>query len=175
MSHPSGPDPSDLTSWWLDLIADELRDCATVEREVLVDEGIRVVTLTPFRTDALILRIVIGETSVPEIEFGSSKAVACTGVPAEEGIGGLDPSNHLGVMVAAVITDGAALVRSGLVRRTLALGHGSRFEEVAEAPVLHRWPPYADEYVPTTVFRQPPAYGALPRRAFILPGVSPRS
>lgn len=174
MTHATGPDPSDPVSWWLELITSELHDTAVVDRRVWASAGTQV-TITPFLAEALPLRITVGETGVPEIEFGSSKPFACTGVAAEEGVGGLDPSNHLGVMVAAVITDGAALVRTGFSRRTLVLGHGIRSEEVANAPVIRRWAPYADDYVTSTVFRRPPEYAALPRRAFILPGVVARA
>ncbi|ARJ06733.1 hypothetical protein GCM10010988_20360 [Cnuibacter physcomitrellae] len=174
MTHPGGSDRSDLSSWWVDLLADELGDCASVDRAVGPAEGIAVVTLTPFRAEALAMRIVVGDGSVPEIEFGTARPFVCAGVPTEDGVGGIDPSNQLGVMVAAVITDGAALVRTRFTRRTLVLGHGDRDEEVADARVLHRWPPYADDYVMSTVFRQPPEYATLPRRAFILPGVVAR-
>ncbi|MCS5497914.1 hypothetical protein NY547_11760 [Cnuibacter physcomitrellae] len=47
MTHPGGSDRSDLSSWWVDLLAGELGDCASVDRAGGPAEGIVVVTRRP--------------------------------------------------------------------------------------------------------------------------------
>ena len=176
----------DAVSWWADFLAGELDGCAdvvyTAHPELDHDDDPAAstraeVVVTPHRAASLGFTVVAGGSDVPLVSFGAFADRRCSGIPATGSAAGLDPSNQLGVMVAALVSDGATLVRRSLRRRMLVLGPVARHPELAALPVEQVWPPYADRYGTLTMFRRPPAYDDLPPAAFLLraPAVRPRS
>ncbi|QJU55206.1 hypothetical protein SCB71_19435 [Herbiconiux sp. KACC 21604] len=168
----------DAVSWWAGFLADELDGCAEVaytprpdydqDDDPAADTRAEVV-VTPRRDSALAFTVVAGGNEVPLVTFGDVAELRCFGIPATSSVPGLDPSNQLGVMVAALVSDGATLVRRSLRRRMLVLGPLARHPDLASLPVERAWAPYAELYGTLTMFRRPPPYDDLPTTAFLLP------
>lgn len=169
----------DRVEWWVKYLADELEGCAEIVYEAapldgtaisLSDIGVAAtVTISPVEPTALAMRIRAGGHDVPTVTFGDVTDVRCFGIPPTGDHAGLDPSNHLGVMVAAVISDGASLLQRSSRRQTLVLGRPPARVALAKQATIESWAPYAETYGTLTMFRRPPAYDELPPSAFLLP------
>ncbi|TAJ48510.1 MAG: hypothetical protein EPO52_10325 [Herbiconiux sp.] len=171
---------TDRVKWWAGYLADELAGHADVVYEELASTDDRhcpgrvgspaLVSVTPLRPTALPFTVHVSDDDVPVVRFGEAAEVNCFGIPSSDTTGGLDPSNHLGVMAAAVISDGATLLHRRGRRRTLVLGPLGRHPGLARHTVVQEWTPYSELYGTMTMFRRPPAYDELPVAAFVVPG-----
>ncbi|MFB2586662.1 hypothetical protein [Herbiconiux liukaitaii] len=167
----------DRVKWWMAFVTDELGALADVvyeaseERDHIApgETGVpAVVTITPHRAEAMSLTVIGGGFEVPTLRLGDIAEIECSGVPSEEGTASLDPSNQAGVMIAAVVSDGAALYEGRLRRRLLVLGPPERHRVLERMTRVATWPPYSDHYDQLSLFRRPPDYEQLPREAFLL-------
>jgi hypothetical protein len=169
----------DKVLWWADYLSDELDGCAEVVYEARAEPGAvycpgesgarAIVTVTPSRSQALPFTVRAGGPDVPTISFGNVTEVRCFGFPPTAKTAGLDPSNHLGVLVAALVSDGAALVKRTGRRQILVLGPLDGHPELAARPVIQSWSPFAEHYGTMSMFRRPPDYDGLPPAAFAVP------
>ncbi len=170
----------DRVEWWAGYLADELAGYADVVYDVVASSGGRyrpagvsspaLISVTPHRTTALRFTVHVSDDEVPLMRFDEVAEANCFGIPATDTTAGLDPSNQLGVMAAAVISDGATLLHRPGRRRTLVLGPRDRHPALATHTVVQEWTPYSEVYGTMTMFRRPPAYDEIPATAFIVPG-----